>query len=210
MTRRGLLLMLLAGWSLAAACTSQVTEYHGNGGGAPSVNLNGQAPAPPSAPLYTAHNLWFEKPDHMYSTGFHVGRMIPAGTQVTDVRIKRGHTNWIYFTTRPEGITYQMEFVDKHHPGVSVDQYVSRMITTRSFGDLTEGFTDNELTGVRQGLLRPGMRKSAVLVTYGYPPEVLTSTLQSSRWLFQKNRFQKNEVVFDNSGYLSGASTDMM
>lgn len=210
MTRRGLLLMLLAGWSLAMACKTEVTEYHGAGAATPSVNLNSPAPPPPDAPLYTAHNIWFEKPERMYSTGFHVGRMIPAGTQVTNVRVKHGRNPEIYFTTRPDGMNYQMEFTQKHHPGLSVDQFVARLFTPRSFGELTEGFTQNELTAVRQGLLRPGMRKNAVLVAYGYPPEVLTSTLQSSVWLYQKNRFQKNEVRFDENGYLSGASTDMM
>lgn len=203
MTRRGMLMtFVLAGWALAAACTQ------GGGSAGSTAGATGSDAAPmPGVPVYTSYNLWYEKPDHMYSTGFHVGRMIPAGTQVTNVRIQRGY---ILFNTAPDGMSYKMEFVQKHHPGASINQFTARLFTPRSLGELTEGFNENEMTAVKQGMLRPGMRKNAVLVAYGYPPEILTSSLQSGVWLYQKNRFQKNQVQFGEDGNLSGATMDMM
>lgn len=144
----------------------------------------------PAGPIYTAYNLWFEKADHLYSTGYHVGAIIPAGTQVTNVSIdKVRNTNWITFRRQPGGDNYKIEFVEKHHPGLTAGRFCARLFTPESLGALTEGFSEGEMQAVKTGQLQVGMSKKAVLVTYGYPPEIRTPLLAANTWTFWENRF---------------------
>jgi hypothetical protein len=206
-----MLLILLLG--LTVACASQSSQpasaYKpiGNDGlsvgdraAADNRGTRPETPTASSSPIYNAYNIWFEKPDHLYSTGYHVGQMIPAGTQV-HAEILNSRTPMIIFTTRSGGKKFQMEFVGRHHPGMTVEQYCSRMFTTKSFGELTEGFSDREIQAIKEGVLRTGMSKKAVIVSWGYPPEILTPTLQGNTWTFQEKRFLKKEINFDENGY---------
>ena len=53
--------------------------------------------------LYTAYNIWFEKPERIWSINYKKGAIIPAGTQVRDVEIittNRRHKAIIFTTVK--------------------------------------------------------------------------------------------------------------
>lgn len=206
------LLLLLALLGLALACKStgnpspapapeRQSAARGPAAARPATPENsGARPAVPTAtsePAYTAYNLWFEKAGNFYSTNYHVGRIIPAGSQVKDVSFSK---TMITFTVLPEGVAYKMEFVPKHHPGLSINQFMARLFTTKSLGQLTEGFSGMELAAVKSGVLQPGMSKKAVAVAYGYPIETKTPSLQDNQWVFMMNRFRTKAINFDAQG----------
>ena len=141
--------------------------------------------------LYTACNLWYEKPDRMYSTGYQKGAMLPAGSEVTDVNRS---SRKLEFTSG--GTKYTMEFISKHNPGITADQWIDRVLTARNFAALTSGMTAAEIKAIKEGKVQNGMSKKAVLVSVGYPPEVRTASTDADTWTYWRDRFRNYTVQF--------------
>jgi len=131
--------------------------------------------------LYTAYNIWFEQPTKVYSTNYQRGNILPAGSEVKDV--SRSSKN-LEFTDPNLGMKFAVEFVAKHHPGMTRDQWIDRFLTTRDFAALSSG--------------QAGMSKKAVLLAAGYPPEVATASTKLDAWKYWRHRFGSYLVHFDN------------
>ena len=144
--------------------------------------------------LYTAYNIWFEKPDRIYSTGYQKGNLLPAGSEVKDVKRSRK----LEFTDVKQDMKFSAEFVEKHHPGVTADQWIDRFLTTRDFAALTKGLTAAEIKAIRAGQVQAGMSKKAVLVSVGNPPEVGTASTDLDVWKYWRDRFRNYLVKFNN------------
>ena len=54
---------------------------------------------------FTQTNIWYEDPQKIYSTNYHVGTIIPVGTKVQIVRLKGDRIQFKSFDT---GRTYKM------------------------------------------------------------------------------------------------------
>lgn len=151
------------------------------------------ASAAESGPTFTAYNIWWEKPDKVYSTNYGKGTLLPAGSEVQDVKIDDGKA---VFTDGKTSGQFRVEFVPKHHPGLKGKEFWGRFLTPKSFADLTQGFTEAELDAIKAGEARVGMRKNAVIVALGYPPETRTPSLDSDTWVYWHDRFRSYAVQF--------------
>ena len=143
--------------------------------------------------LYTAYNIWFEQPTKLYSTSYQKGNLFPAGSEVKDVVRSKSK---LEFTDPKLNMKFSIEFVGKHHPGVTAEQWMSRFLTTRDFAALSQGLTAAEIKAVRAGEVRAGMSKKAVLLAAGYPPEVATPSTQLDTWKYWRHRFGSYSVQF--------------
>jgi hypothetical protein len=52
--------------------------------------------------------------------------------------------------------------------------------------------------GIKEGSVKPGMTKNAVVIALGYPPEHATATLELDQWRYWRNRFNTMLVMFQN------------
>ncbi len=145
--------------------------------------------------LYTAYNIWFEQPTKVYSTNYQKGNILPAGSEVKDV--KRS-SNGVEFTDPKLGMKFSFEFVGKHHPGVTGEQWADRFLTTRNFAALSSGLTAAEINAVKAGKIQAGMSKKAVILAAGYPPEVGTASTKLDTWKYWRHRFGSYSVQFSN------------
>ena len=143
--------------------------------------------------LYTAYNIWFEQPTKVYSTNYQRGNILPAGSEVKDV--SRSSKN-LEFTDPNLGMKFAVEFVAKHHPGMTRDQWIDRFLTTRDFAALSSGLTGSEIKSVKAGQVQAGMSKKAVLLAAGYPPEVATASTKLDAWKYWRHRFGNYLVRF--------------
>jgi len=143
--------------------------------------------------LYTAYNMWFEMPQKMYSTNYQKGNLLPAGSEVKDVNRS---SRRLEFVDVKSNMKFSIEFNGKHHPGVTPEQWIDRLLTTRDFSALTRGLTADEIKAVKDGQAKVGMSKKAVLVSLGYPPEVATASPDLDIWKFWRDRFRNYQVKF--------------
>jgi hypothetical protein len=156
------------------------------------------------AQLYTAYNIWWEQPGKVWSTNYQKGQLLPAGTAVRDAKQTRKS---IQFTDVKTDVTYTIVFVPKHHPGKSIGDIYQRYITDKSLDQLTEGFSQSEKDAIKAGSVVNGMSKEAVLVCYGYPPEIATPNTKLDHWQYWRHRFKSYAIDFDEGGkvkYIGG------
>lgn len=153
---------------------------------------------PADTQKYLAHNVWIENGE-IWSTGYQAGRLIPAGTKVKNLRLgkKSGHPV-VGFTRVDNSKDYFAYFNPDHHPGINAQDYMDRLFTSQSLEEMTRDMTSKEKKAIKAGDVVPGMSKEAVLVSWGYPPETGTSSLDFDVWKFWKNRFDTIEVRFND------------
>jgi hypothetical protein len=148
--------------------------------------------------LSTAYNIW--RASKMKCINFKQGvDIIPAGTEVRDVKIKKQEPflPFLVFTTVGDGRTYKIGFTQRWHPKKSIKDYGQMMFTTQNFESLTEGLSDIEIDAIKKGVLVNGMSKRAVLVCYGPPPEHYTPDQDAKTWYYWANRKDKIAIKFD-------------
>lgn len=149
--------------------------------------------------IYTAYNMWYElgKEDAMWAINYKTGTMIPAGTEVSNIRVKKTQ---IYFVTVDDKKRYTVNFNTKFHPGKKPADYARVMFSEKDFLELTKGMSQTDIDGIDEGLIMVGMTKKAVIVAYGYPPEHKTPSINDNVWRYWLNRFSSTEIYFDDDG----------
>ncbi|MFQ5589536.1 MAG: hypothetical protein ACE5HE_00090 [Phycisphaerae bacterium] len=160
-----------------------------------------QAKPAGGAKIYTAYNLWYEKPENISCVNYRRGVMIPAGTELASIELgsRRGKPLISFTTSQGQG-RYVIHFRKKFHPGLTPEEFMRRMVTNESFEELTKGFSEKEIDAIKKGKLIVGMGKKAVLTCRGYPPEHRTPSLDANQWLYWDNRFRTKYVHFDDNG----------
>ncbi|MDD5599619.1 MAG: hypothetical protein PHV82_16865 [Victivallaceae bacterium] len=156
-------------------------------------------PPPEGKKLYISQNFWYEKPQKFYALNYKRGHMLPAGTEVTSIQYSKDE---IRFFVPSLSHNFRMTYRDKYQGGMPPINFVERLFTTKNLEELTKGFTQKEKEFVRDGILRAGISKSAVLVGYGYPPAHQTPTLDGNRWIYWTSRLSRQELMFDDKGML--------
>src|SRR5258708_15126817 len=123
--------------------------------------------------LYTAYNIWFEQPTKVYSTNYQKGNIFPAGSPVKDVVRSKSK---LEFTDPKLNMKFSIEFVGKHHPGLTGEQWIDRFLTTRDFAALSKGLTAAEIKAIKAGQVQVGMSKKADLLSAGHTPQGATAS----------------------------------
>jgi len=155
--------------------------------------------------IYTAHNIWFEKPEKIWSINYKKGAIIPAGTQIRDVEIitNRRHKA-IIFTAVKEKRAFSILWIKKYHPGKTIQQFKKNLFTTKKFDELTSGMSEDEIAAIKKGEIVMGMSKKAVLVCYGPPPEHATFTQEHNVWTYWTSKFIRMRIFFNDNGKVKG------
>lgn len=147
--------------------------------------------------IYTAYNIWYENPAKVYSTNYKRGEMLPVGSVITNLkRTKKA----IQFTAAASGTDFQIVFVSKHHPGMSMADIYDRFTTEKTFEEITAGLSESEIEMIQGGRYDIGMSKEAILVSLGYPPESGTASTELDAWRYWLHRFGTFVLHFDEAG----------
>ena len=149
---------------------------------------------------YTAYNVWYERPEKIYSINYKKGRVIPAGTKVDRVSVKSGRRGRISFRHIDYNLTYTIYLQAKFHPNMTVEDIRDRLLITEPLSTRTAGMSEVEKEGIQKGIVIPGMSKESVLIALGYPPEHRTPSIKMDDWYYWMNRFRSEIVTFDQLG----------
>lgn len=161
--------------------------------------------------MYTAYNIWDVGDNDQKFINFKAGKkIIPAGTEVNSVQIRKEPTGAgdIYFVAfsvannkwSALNKNYQIFFDPRHHPGKTIEQLKELTFTTKTGEELTADFTDCELAAITSGAVVDGMRRPAVLVSYGYPPQSKTDKLSNDTWTYWLNKRNTVAIKFNDEG----------
>jgi hypothetical protein len=139
--------------------------------------------------LYTQANMWEEK-SRIYSTNYNRGILIPVNSEI---KIDSMTNKTIVFTVVKTSQQITLINVQKH------TKLPSAKLAEQVFGTKPvnlDAFSKSAQSAIKAGQVKQGMTKDEVLVARGYPPAVLTHSLKSNSWMYQKNRFGKMRIDF--------------
>lgn len=148
--------------------------------------------------VYTKTNLRFEakKELHAASTNFQVyPELLPAGTKlkVTEVSGKA-----VTMTAAGKSVPVIIDFNEKHSQ-MPFDEYLERTFSFKPY-EMPAAFTPAERQAIAEGVAKPGMSRGAVLVALGYPPGSLNPSFDGKTLVYQRTRFARMTVTFDDAG----------
>ena len=168
--------------------------------------------------LYTAYNIWVLKEANMKCINFKTGkRIIPAGTPVSHVRkvyiidqtgmehtVRGAASGYNYhekirFRVEGQRRRVRIGYESRYHRGTKIEEYIPRMFTEKTFEEQTVGMTEMEITAIKNGVLVEGMSKKAVLMSYGYPPEHKTPSLDDPDWYYWMNKREVKKICFNEN-----------
>lgn len=151
---------------------------------------------------FTKANIWFENPRKIFSTNYHKGAILPAGTKGTIRHYGRGK---IQFTADNTGSTFTLVYIRKHGRmtmGEFFDHYFSEGDIMAEGGEFSQ-FTPEEQDNIKIGAIAEGMSKAAVLMAYGYPPKIKTPDISGDTWTYWKDRMNTVVVTFQDDKVMS-------
>ena len=167
---------------------------------------------------YTAFNIWVLSKSQRHNQRFinykvRGSAILPAGTPVFNVEALTSPQGGGFISTddssfpgphvafeTKDGQRFEILFKGKWHPGKSLEDYKNYLISDKNFEQLTEGLSEQEIDAIRKGVVIAGMSKRAVLISYGYPPEHKTPSLDDASWLYWLGKTTKKEICFDSEG----------
>jgi len=192
------------------------------------------AQKPEKKRLYTAYNVWYEKPSSISCINYKRGKLLSAGTEISNLQLwgsdhgsnvnqwvdwedrknprdqrfgtRRLNLSYtqIAFTAVPDGKRYRISFRTKYHPGKNIDDFVTSLVSEKNFAELTEGLSEMEVKAITDGSLVKGMSKRAVIISYGAPPEHRTPDLERDCWIYWLSRFKSKKFCFDSNERFKG------
>lgn len=151
--------------------------------------------------LYTQVNIWFEAAkgkNRGYSTNYHKGEIIPAGTKVTVTEIGR---KAIEFRDE-KGTEYELIFVAKHHPGMKAQDFADLLFKEENPAPRIAKMSAEDRAGIKDGKLVRGMTKDGCVIAFGYPPAFRTPSLDADAWIYQDNKWSTAYTVRFENGKL--------
>ena len=154
--------------------------------------LTGLAALEKGKTYYTKANIWYERPEKVYSTNYHVGQMIPVGTEVEMLAYGRGKAR---FKEKKTGVEITFIHLPKHS-SITADEFFERYFSEEDYSKELKKFTKMEQENIKAGTIAVGMGKDAVFAAYGNPPSHRTRSLDSNRWIYWRNRFANHVVSF--------------
>lgn len=157
-------------------------------------------------PLFTAYNIWkHESTKYMYAINFKSAPVfIPAGTPVYDAKII--NKDMAHNTSLRKKIQFKLVSTDEKikisfrhrwHDDKDIEDYFNMMFTTNNFEELVKGFSPDVIDAIKKGIVIEGMSKDAVIVSYGYPPEHKTPSLENNEWFYWMTTVRKKKICFD-------------
>ena len=145
----------------------------------------------PDGEYYSQSNIWYERPDQVFTTNFHRGSIIPVNTKFTVSRITGSE---IVLTPVESGMVTITIVNVPRHTKISLREHFDRYFKKQPV-DLAK-FTKDERAAIKDGDLTIGLSKPAVLAAFGYPPSHMTD-LAADQWTFWRARASRTVVYFD-------------
>lgn len=144
-----------------------------------------------SQTYYTQVGMFYEKGRYR-TTNYGVGIFLPVNTEIRPVEFNRKYYLISVVKTGEKIEVYNKE----KFSGWTQQQSFKKLFSTEPVSMMK--FNASERKNIKTGSISPGMRKSAVLVSRGYPPSHETPSLERNQWKYWKSRWDTEIVSFEN------------
>lgn len=156
---------------------------------------DGKSVSPVGQMYYTKANMCYERQNQILSINWHLGAILPAGTQVKVVGYGKDK---IRFEVSSMSASFTL-INAKRYSTINLEMLFKQYFSKDDIyaqGGLISNFTQEEQENIKKGIISEGMSKEAVLVSYGYPPSHRTPNTKLDYWEYWKNKFKRDIVYF--------------
>ncbi len=161
------------------------------------------SPEPTEHRVTTMQTLVNLHPDEqrarLYAVNYQQQGLIPICSDVEMMQLTRKRlmfrvleTNKVYY------------YVNHKAAAEPFEQHIDRFFGPECDLDAVKRLGEADRDGIRTGMVSLGMTKQGVIFALGYPPRHVTPNLDSTSWIYWKNRFNRISVTFDESGVVTG------
>jgi hypothetical protein len=126
---------------------------------------------------------------------FQAPELIPICSPVT---LARAYENQLEFKVNATGRQYA--YVNHKGSGEPFDQNLAHYFGRACPDAALTALSPDESAAVKQGVVKPGMSREAVILAIGYPPPRDTRTLELPTWRYWRAGMQWFVVVFGDDG----------
>jgi len=141
---------------------------------------------------FTRSNIWYETADKLSTANYHKGTILPKGTKV---KITGLDAKKLTFLVMPENVEFSL-YYDARSTMHSFDKLLSQIFSKKN--EWMIKFSAQEQSAIKDGRIIPGMRKDAVLASWGYPPSKFTPLLQTTNmWTYYGRGRGRYVIYFD-------------
>lgn len=159
---------------------------------------------PVNTEIRTRYHIWYTDPENISALNIMEGQFIPAGTVVTPVEVRRGYYDMlgsvsvvdgaIRFQTG-DGGNFTIRYDERLHM-MPVEEFIRQLFTIDGAETVYAKVPEEELPGVKEGKLAPGMHASSVLVVLGPPARSRTTQMTNQSWLYWRTRDAVFRIIF--------------
>lgn len=142
---------------------------------------------------FTRVNIWHDGSGEIPSLNYHSGTMIPVGTKVRISTFDSGRIGFDGAETGSHTIVHS-----RRHRDITLHELFAQYFAEENGNATMLKLTDAERAGVRAGTIAVGMRKDAVIMAFGYPPDYMTPDLEHHVWKYLIGRSGLVSVYFRN------------
>jgi hypothetical protein len=149
--------------------------------------------------VYTLTNLHpDERRSAVYTMNYQMDGLIPV---CTEVKILQRIYGYMQFKTVESGRIYN--YLEHGNPGEEFISNISKYFGTECKKAEIEQLSEIDRKGILRGKALDGMTRKAVIYALGYPPVIKTPYLDTQRWWYWFNRFNRFYVEFDHNGIVT-------
>jgi hypothetical protein len=159
------------------------------------INVGQVLQLPEGAKLYTTYNIWYEIPWNISSINYHRGKIIPFGSEVKIISMTPRN---IKFQVLQTGRQYTIVYYEKW--GMQpIEDFIKQLVTEKTRSEQTKGIAAEVKQAILRGDVQKGMTRKEVTMAYGAPSPHRTPLLEGSTWIYWKNRYTTQRIIFKNN-----------
>ncbi|MCC6201037.1 MAG: hypothetical protein IT466_09725 [Moraxellaceae bacterium] len=143
--------------------------------------------------FYTQHSFYYEKGRYI-TTNYARGGVVPINSMVKIVDIGRKSIELELKGGTPVDVVNVVNV--KKYTQKDIKDIQALLLGERPVS--LDGYNEEIQKAIKDGVLKVGMKKSAVLFARGYPPAHATPSLDSDKWIYWQSRYNRVELIFDN------------
>lgn len=156
------------------------------------VNINEVLQLDQANRIYTAYNIWYEKPENVSSLNYLSGKILQFGSEIKDLAAK---DDIITFTDVATGQKFTINYM-KNQQMIPIEKFLKRLFTTEYPSASVMGVSPSFYNKIKEGIVEEGMTKKEVIAAYGYPSAHRTPSMREDTWIYWIIPMDSRRIVF--------------
>ncbi|WP_317930841.1 hypothetical protein [Halioxenophilus sp. WMMB6] len=141
-----------------------------------------------------------EQNSRLYAVNYQLPALLPMCTEVVITKFNRKK---MIFSVPSRG---NREYTYLYHKAAAepFEDHLKLFFGSSCDDSKVAKMSKKDQEGIKQGRPIVGMTKAGILLAMGHPPKHVNPTLDSTEWMYWRNKFARTAITFDDKGIVVG------